>query len=175
MDAIVATGMEAGGHRPSFLDRAEDSLTGTFALVQLVARRVKVPVIAAGGIVDGAGVRAAMTLGASAAQLGTAFLACEESGATPEHRAMLFSDAPQCTVLTRAFTGRLARGIENRWTREMRDHAPFPLQSWLMGSLKRATARRTDLSSLWSGQIAPNLKHRTVSALMKALDQEIHA
>jgi nitronate monooxygenase len=68
-----------------------------------------------------------------------------------------------------------ARGMENRWTREMREHAPFPLQSWLMGSLKRATAGRIDLSSLWSGQITPNLKHRTVSALMKALDREIHA
>lgn len=80
VSAIVATGFEAGGHRPSFLARAEDSLMGTFALTQLVSQRVKVPVIAAGGVVDGRGVRAAMTLGASGAQLGTAFLACEESG-----------------------------------------------------------------------------------------------
>jgi nitronate monooxygenase len=91
VDLIVATGFEAGGHRPSFLARAEDSLMGTLALTPLVADRVKAPVISAGGIGDGRGVRAVLTLGAQAAQLGTAFLACEESGASPEHRAALCS------------------------------------------------------------------------------------
>jgi nitronate monooxygenase len=173
VEIIVATGMEAGGHRPSFIESAEDSLTGTFALVQLVAARVKAPVIAAGGIVDAKGVRAALALGAAGAQVGTAFLACEESGASAAHREALFSPAAQRTRLTRAFTGRLARGIENRWVREMKDRArelsPFPLQSWFLSHLRAATAGRTDLVSLWSGQIAPNLQHRSAAALMDAL------
>jgi nitronate monooxygenase len=172
VDAIVVTGMEAGGHRPSFLASAETSLTGTFALIQLVAPRVKAAVIAAGGIADRRGVDAALMLGADGAQLGTAFLACEESGATPEHRAALWSPAARRTTLTRCFTGRLARGMENRWTRELgllQNLAPYPLQSWFMSGLRRATAGRTDLVSLWSGQIAPNLRQRTTAALMTSL------
>lgn len=177
VDLIVATGAEAGGHRPSFLDTAEASLHGTFALVQLVSRRVKVPVIAAGGIADAAGIRAAMLLGAQAAQVGTAFLACEESGTNSEHRALLFDEAARRTTLTRAFTGRLARGIRNRWTEEMREHEaslpPFPLTGWFTSQLRAAAmaAGRTDLVSLWSGQIAPNLEYREAAALMRSLVQ----
>jgi nitronate monooxygenase len=176
VDLIVATGLEAGGHRVAFLARPEDSLMGTFALVQLCAPRVRAPVIAAGGIVDAVGIRAARALGAQLAQLGTAFLACEESGATPEHRAALFSDAAFDTTLTRSFTGRLARGLSNRWTREMAAvaHAPYPLQSFFTGALRRAAQAqggeaRTELVSLWSSQVAPNLRHRTVDALIDAL------
>lgn len=175
VDAIVATGFEAGGHRPSFLAAAEASLMGTFALTPLVADRVKVPVIAAGGIVDRRGVRAATALGAAAVQLGTAFLACEESGASAEHRAMLFDAEAHDTVLTRVFTGRLARGLRNRWIDEQaRPQAPFPIQSWFVSHLKRAATQqhRTDLLSLWGGQIAPNLQHRTAGALMTSLTQE---
>ncbi len=171
-DLIVATGIEAGGHRVSFLERAEDSLFGTFALTQLVAPRVKAPVVAAGGIADGRAIRAALTLGAQAAQLGTAFLACAESGASQGHREALFSDQAQHTILTRTFTGRLARGLRNRWTEEMRAAPlPFPVQSWFMARLRPAcvAAGRTDLMSLWSGQIAPNLRHRSVPELMRAL------
>jgi nitronate monooxygenase len=174
VDLIIATGFEAGGHRPSFLARAEDSLMGTFALTQLVADRVRAPVIAAGGIADARGVRAALTLGAAAAQLGTAFLACEESGATPEHRAVLFSPASEKTVLTRAFSGRLGRGMRNRWSDEMAsrtDLPPFPIQSWFLSKLRAAVlaAHRTDLVSMWGGQIAPNLRHRSATALMQSL------
>lgn len=175
VDLIVATGFEAGGHRPSFLATAERSLMGTMSLVPLIADRVRAPVIAAGGIVDGRGVQAALSLGAQAAQLGTAFLACEESGADPAHRALLFDSAAQQTVLTRAFTGRLARGIRNRWTDEVgADPAglpPFPLQSWFVSQLKNAAFRagRTDLVALWCGQSAPNLQHRRVADLMQAL------
>ncbi len=175
VDAIVATGFEAGGHRPSFLSRAEDSLMGTMALMPLVVDRVRAPVIAAGGIVDGRGVRAARALGAAAVQLGTAFLACDESGASPGHRAALFGEGAHTTVLTRAFTGRLARGLRNRWTHEMADRlsalAPFPIQSWYVGQLKRAAvaAGRTDLVSLWGGQAAPNLRHHTADALITSL------
>lgn len=178
VDLIVATGAEAGGHRPSFLARAEDSLCGTFALTQLVASRVGIPVIAAGGIANGSGVRAAQALGAQAAQIGTAFLACEESGASKEHRELLFSDRALQTILTRAFSGRLARGLQNRWTEEFRDRTdlpPFPITSWFTSELKRAAvaAGRTDLVSLWSGQIAPNLRHRTVADLMASILEQL--
>jgi nitronate monooxygenase len=175
VDLIVASGAEAGGHRPSFLQRAEDSLIGTFSLVQLIAARVRVPVIAAGGIADAAGVRAAMALGAHAAQIGTAFLACTESGTHDLHRAQLFGEAARQTVLTRGFTGRLARGIRNAWTDAMTQAntsiAPFPVQSWFVAKLRAAAlqAGRSDLVSLWSGQIAPNLKHRHAADLMHAL------
>lgn len=178
VDLIVATGFEAGGHRPSFLAPAEDSLMGTFVLTQLVSDRVKAPVIAAGGIADGRGLRAALALGAQAVQIGTAFLACEESGATAEHRAILFSERAQHTTLTRSFTGRLARSVRNRWTEEMASHLrelpPFPMQSWFMSQLRPAAveAGRTDLVSLWGGQVAPNLRHRTASALMETLLSE---
>jgi nitronate monooxygenase len=179
VDLIVATGFEAGGHRPSFLARAEDSLMGTFALTQLVAARVKAPVIAAGGIADGRGIRAALALGAQSAQIGTAFLACTESGTTDEHREMLFGDRTQDTVLTRTYTGRLARGLRNRWIEEMTPQAatlpPFPVQSWFVSRLKAAAmkAGRTDLVPLYGGQIAPNLRHRTAPALMEALVSEM--
>lgn len=180
-DLIVATGSEAGGHRPAFLARAEDGLMGTFALTQLVSDRVRAPVISAGGIADGRGVRAAMALGASAAQVGTAFLACEESGTSEEHRKVLFADHTQRTVLTRTFTGRLARGVPNRWTNELTPRQaelpPFPIQSWFAARLRPAAVKAgiTDFVSLWSGQIAPNLKHRTVPALMAALVAETAA
>lgn len=179
VDLIVATGFEAGGHRPSFLARAEDSLMGTFALTQLVADRVRAPVVSAGGIVDGRGVRAVLALGAQGAQIGTAFLACEESAATAEHREILFSAQAEGTMLTRAFTGRLARGVRNRWTEEMADRTgefpPFPIQGWFMSKLRPAAVKagRTDLVSLWSGQGAPNLRHRTAPSLMNALLKEI--
>jgi nitronate monooxygenase len=153
VDLIVASGFEAGGHRPSFLARAEDSLMGTFALVPLVADRVKAPVIAAGGIVDRRGVAAALELGAQAAQVGTAFLACEESG-------------------------RLARGVRNRWTDEMAariaELPPFPITGFFTSILKRAAvaAGRTDLVSLWGSQAAPNLQHTRAAHLMAALTSE---
>lgn len=175
VDLIVASGLEAGGHRPTFLGRAEDSLMGTLALVPLVADRVKAPVIAAGGIVDRRGVAAARALGAGAAQLGTAFLACEESGAPAGHRELLFSARAESTTLTRALTGRLARGLSNRWTRELAAHLaelpPYPITLWFAAQLRPAAlaAGQLELVSLWSGQGAPNLRHRTAAALFHAL------
>ena len=180
VDLMVATGAEAGGHRPSFLASAEASLMGTFPLVQLVSRRVRLPVIAAGGIADARGVRAALELGAQAVQMGTAFLACEESGTTEAHRALLFSERSESTTLTRAFTGRLARGLRNRWTEELAsrsaDLPPFPITSWFVSKLRPAAvaAGRTDLVSLWSGQIAPDLRHRTATDLMRSLLSELY-
>lgn len=179
VDAIVATGFEAGGHRVSFLAHAEDSLMGTFVLTQLVGSRVGVPVIAAGGIGDGRGVRAARMLGADAAQIGTAFLACEESGTTDLHRDVLFGPRANDTVLTRAFTGRLARGVRNRWTEEMtprlHELPPFPVTAWFVSGLRQAAlaAGDAELVSLWGGQIAPDLTHRSADALMRALARDL--
>ena len=174
VDMIVASGFEAGGHRVSFLQEPEDCLTGTMALIPQVVDTVKVPVIAAGGIADGRGIAAALKLGASAAQIGTAFLACEESNATPLHRAKLFSPDARRTTLTRAFTGRLARSIHNGFIDALRGKekllAPYPVQAWLTAQLKTAAlaANRADVISLWSGQGAPLLKHRRARALLDA-------
>lgn len=160
VDAVVATGFEAGGHRVSFLRRAEDSLVGTFALVPQVVDAVDVPVIAAGGIADRRGVAAALALGAAGVQVGTAFLRTRESAATAGHRAAIEAAAETGTVLTRAMSGRLARGIPNRAMRELETAgviAPFPAQNWATGVFRAAAAARgdADLVSLWAGQAAP--------------------
>ena len=173
VDVILATGLEAGGHRPSFLRRAEDSLIGTLPLTRQIAARVRRPVIAAGGIVDGDGIRGALALGAGAAQLGTAFLACKESGTIDAHRGILFSERAHHTVLTRAYSGRLARGVANRWIAEFDKItlAPFPIHAWFMNRLKATSmaAGKEDFMSLYAGQGAPLLKHRSAAALMSDL------
>ncbi len=171
VDIIVATGFEAGGHRVAFLRAAEDSLVGTLALVPQVVDNVKAPVIAAGGIADARGVRAALALGASAVQVGTAFLACDESNISEPHREKLFSPEARDTALTRAYTGRLARGIRNRMMEEVREFVPYPAQSWFMGQIKKAAIEqnRPDLMSLWAGQSAGLLKHRSAGKLLEAL------
>ncbi len=176
VDMVVATGFEAGGHRVSFLKTAEDSLTGVFSLVPQVVDRVSIPVIAAGGIADARGVRAAMALGASGVQVGTAFLATDQSGATKHHRDRLFSSDARDTTLTKVFTGRLARGLRNRLTEELRakqnDMAPYPLQGRFMRALRAYPATgETDspFQSHWAGQSSPLLKHRDASKLLGAL------
>lgn len=175
VDVIVASGFEAGGHRVAFLAEAEQSLVGTLALIPVVVDAVRAPVVAAGGIADARGVAAALALGAGAAQIGTAFLATEESGASPEHRALLLEPPRRPTRLTRAFTGRLARGIPNRI---MDDPlvapgriAPFPYQSYLLRPVFESARRqgRTDAVSLWSGQAAALLTHRRAPDLLAAL------
>src|SRR6266404_751385 len=151
VDAIVASGFEAGGHRGSFLRSAEDSLTGTLSLVPQIVDNVDVPVIAAGGIGDVRGVIAALALGAEAVQMGTAFLACEESGASWLHREALRGRKAGHTALTKGFTGRLARGIHNRLIEELNkpgtEILPYPLQRGLVRSLSIAAeaAGRSDL------------------------------
>ena len=181
VDLIVASGMEAGGHRVSFLRSAEDSLTGTLALIPQIVDRVRAPVIAAGGIADGRGVAAALMLGAQGVQIGTAFLACEESGTTPLHREQLFSDAARYTALTRAFSGRLARGIHNEFVDDWRgcesEILPYPIQGWFAGGLRAAALEQNlpGLMSLWSGQAAPLLRHRRASELFSALVRETDA
>ena len=178
VDMIVASGFEAGGHRVSFLHAPEECLTGTMALIPQVVDTVRVPVIAAGGIADGRGIAAALKLGASAAQIGTAFLACEESNASPLHRAKLFSADAQRTTLTRAFTGRLARSIHNDFIDALKGKeqilAPYPVQAWLTAQLRSAAlaGNRADRMSLWSGQGAPLLRHRRAADLLRSLVAE---
>ena len=178
---VVASGFEAGGHRVSFLREPEECLTGTMALIPQVVDAVKVPVIAAGGIADGRGIAAALKLGASAAQIGTAFLACEESNASPLHRAKLFSADAQRTSLTRAFTGRLARSVHNNFIDALagseKTLPPYPVQAWLTAQLKAAAlaANRADVISLWSGQGAPQLRHRRAAELLHSLVEETDA
>jgi nitronate monooxygenase len=181
VDMIIASGFEAGGHRPSFLAPSENSLTGTFVLLQQIKETVRKPVIAAGGIATGKGIAAALALGADAVQVGTAFLACEESNALDIHREMLFSPASRYTVLTRAFTGRLGRGLISRISEETRgkeqSFLPFPLQTQFMSSLRQAaiTQKKWELILFWGGQIAPLLKHKKAADLMNALVEETTA
>lgn len=181
VDMIIASGFEAGGHRPSFLTDAESSVTGTFVLLQLMRKKIKTPIIAAGGIADGKGIAAALTLGASAAQIGTAFLATDESNALPIHKKMLFSDAAKYTTLSRAYTGRLGRGLTSRVSKEMTGkefgYLPFPLQTTFIAPLRKAAIeqQKWDMILFWSGQISPILKHTKAAALMNALIEETTA
>lgn len=160
VDAIVATGLEAGGHRVSFLRQAEQSLVGSISLIPQVVDAVDVPVIAAGGIADRRGVAAAFALGASGVQVGTAFLRTRQSATNDAHRAAIAATAAHDTVLTRAMSGRLARGAANRVVREIEAGgviAPFPVQNWLTGMFRAEAVRqgRGDLQSLWMSQSAP--------------------
>ena len=181
VDMIIASGFEAGGHRPSFLASAESSTTGTFVLLQQIKDKIKTPVIAAGGIANGRGVAAALALGADAAQIGTAFLACDESNALPIHRQILFSDAAKYTTLSRVFTGRLGRGITSRVAKDALGKEaqllPFPLQTQFMSSLRKAAIeqQKWDMVLFWGGQISPILKHTKAAELMQSVLEETTA
>lgn len=176
VDMVVASGLEAGGHRPAFVEEPQPrSLLSTFALLPRVRDAVSIPVIAAGGIGDRRGVAAALALGADAVQIGTAFLACEESGASALHRSLL-RDPDGCdTVLTRAVSGRLARYIRNRLTEsadQWPDPAlPYPLQLSLTRPLAKASVDRgsADFATMAAGQIAGLSRHRRAAELMASL------
>jgi nitronate monooxygenase len=179
VDAIAASGFEAGGHRGSFLRTAEDSLTGTMSLVPQIVDAVDVPVIAAGGIGDARGIIAALALGAEAVQMGTAFLACEGSGASRLHRETLVGKRAGHTGLTKGFTGRLARGVRNRLMEELNrkdaEILPYPLQRGLVRNISVAAeaAGRGDLVPMWAGQSA-NLSGGTdAEVILKKLVEEV--
>lgn len=179
VDIVVATGFEAGGHRPSFLRPAENSLMGILPLLSQVSERIKIPVIAAGGLANARTIAAAHLLGAQGFQLGTAFLACQESGASQIHRDIILSERSNNTTLSRAYTGRLARFIENDFLKIALDNhfqsLPYPAQNHLLKSLKMASLEknRADITPLYAGQGAPLLKHNNVKDLMKYLITEI--
>lgn len=175
VDMVVATGSDAGGHRVSFTGPPTSLLMGTFSLLPQVRDAVRIPVIAAGGIADARGVAAAMALGADAVQIGTAFLACEESNAGAPHHLALHAANKPATALTTGFSGRLARGLRNELMATLDAHPedilPYPWQNWLTGVLKQAaiTQNRPDLMSLWSGQAVGLVRHRHVAAFMQSL------
>ena len=160
VDAIIAQGVEAGGHRGMFLSEDLTTQVGTLALVRQIVKAVAVPVIAAGGIADATGVASALALGAAAVQIGTAYMLCPEATTSAVHRAALRSDASRHTALTNVFTGRPARGIVNRFMREtgpINGGAPqFPVAAAAMLPLRAAAEARGsgDFSPLWSGQDA---------------------
>jgi nitronate monooxygenase len=175
VDAVIAQGVEAGGHRGMFLAEDIGTQVGTFALVPQVVKAVKVPVIAAGGIADARGVAAALALGASGVQVGTAYLLCPEVTTTPMHRAALKSDAARVTVLTNVFTGRPSRGIVNRIMRELGPISPlapqFPLAAPAIAPLraKAESLGSGDFSPLWSGQNASGCREVPAAELTREL------
>ncbi|NMO94914.1 NAD(P)H-dependent flavin oxidoreductase [Paenibacillus lemnae] len=179
MDMVVVQGSEAGGHRGNFIDNHEDSLIGLMSLIPQVAECVSIPVIAAGGIMNGRGVIAAMILGAEAVQMGTAFLTCTESGAHDIHKEAILNAQEDQTTLTRAFSGKWARGIKNNFISEMKDHErllpDFPIQNMLTQRIRKTGSeqRNPEFMSLWSGQSPGLAQHQTVKKLMRDIVSEM--
>ena len=180
VDAVIAQGLEAGGHRGHFLSHDLTRQLGTFALLPQIVSAVKIPVIAAGGIADAAGVAAAMRLGASAVQVGTVYMLCDEALTSPLHRAALKnknleSANSQHTTLTNLFTGRPARGIVNRLMQELSaisDKSPeFPLATGAIAPLRTAAEKigSNDFSPLWSGQNASGCREIGAAELTRRL------
>ena len=180
-DFVCAQGMEAGGHRGTFIGGYAESLLGTIVLVPQIVDAVKIPVIAAGGLMDGRGIAAALMLGASAAQLGTAFLRCAESGIHPAWKEAIRTANDTGTRVTRAFSGRMARGVENAFMRRMAAHEDevpaYPVQNALTGELRAVAARsgKTDYMSLWAGQGAALSRSLPAAELVAQLDVEVRA
>ena len=181
VDAIVAQGAEAGGHRGTFTGSFESGQVGTMALVPQTADAVSVPVIASGGIADGRGIAAALALGAAAVQMGTAFLTCDEAGIPEAYKAAILRAAEHETRITRAFSGRPARGIVNRFMDEMEGRAdhilPFPLQNALTRPLRTQAGSqgRAEFLSLWAGQALRLARRQSAAALVARLAAETEA
>lgn len=178
VDAIVTQGSEAGGHRGTFSGSFEAGLVGTIALVPQVVDAVGVPVIASGGIMDGRGIAAALALGASAVQMGTAFLTCHEAGIPDAYKEAILAAHENETRLTRAFSGRPARGIVNRFMAEIDGASesilPFPLQNALTRPLRSAAAKqgRAEFLSLWAGQAVRLARRQSAAELVARLVKE---
>jgi nitronate monooxygenase len=178
-DAVVASGVEAGGHRGTFLGPQEEATLKARELWPLVAQSIRIPVIAAGGIMTGVDISDALALGAKAVQMGTAFLATDESGIHPAYRQRLLAGGDVKTRLTRAFSGRYARGIENRFMKQMagvESQVPaYPVQNALTGSIRAAAAVKGDpeLMSLWAGAEVGRARALSVAQLMQTLVAEM--
>jgi len=183
VDAVVTQGSEAGGHRGSFATGFEASMVGTISLVPQVVDAVRIPVIASGGIMDGRGIAAALALGAQAVQLGTAFLTCDEAGIPDAYKQAILKAGEHETRITRAFSGRPARGIVNRFMTEVERNAgpdavlPFPFQNSLTRPLRSAAARqgRAEFLSLWAGQGVRLARRQPAAQLVARLAREIDA
>ena len=180
-DAVIASGVEAGGHRGTFIGRQEDATLSAQALWPAVAQAVEIPVIAAGGIMTGADIRQALALGAAAVQMGTAFLVTDESGIHPAYKQRLIGAQGQPTRLTRSFSGRYARGIENRFMRQMApveaQVPPYPIQNALTGSIRAAASAHndTELMSLWAGTGVARARPMPAEKLIALLASELQS
>lgn len=178
-DAIVASGVESGGHRGTFIGEQSAAVMGALDLLPAVLAAVKIPVISAGNIMNGREIRERLSMGAAAVQMGTAFLVTDESGIHPAYKERLLTTQGNPTRLTRAFSGRYARGIENRFMREMagveRDMPPYPVQNALTGSIRAEAAKRGDpeLMSLWAGTGVAKCRAMPTAKLMQTLIAEI--
>ena len=177
-DAVVAQGSEAGGHRATFAAPFEAAMVGTVALVPQVVDAVRIPVIAAGGIMDGRGIAAALALGAAAVQMGTAFLGADEATLAPGFLRALAEADDVSTVVTRAFSGRHARGIRNAFVEQTEGAGvaplPFPLQNALTRPMRNAAVRqdRTDAISMWAGQAARLVRRAPAADIVRRLVDE---
>jgi len=177
VDAIIAQGWEAGGHHGFYLEENTAGI-GTMALVPQLVDAVSVPVIAAGGIADGRGIAAAMALGAAGVQIGTAFMTCGESSVPDAHQASLMASDGSNTALTKAFSGRPARGIQNRYLKDLlpveQELPDFPLMNTLTGPLRKKSAENNapDFIAQWSGQAVGLNRKTTVSELINDLVEE---
>jgi len=180
VDAVIAQGYEAGGHRGLFDPAAQDDRLGTLALTRVLTRKLEVPVIAAGGIMDGAGIAAALQLGAVAAQLGTAFIGCPESSADEGYRAALRSEAALHTVMTAAISGRPARCLPNQFTRlgesvSVREIPSYPIAYDAGKALHAAAKAKSDFGygAQWAGQGAPLARAMPTADLVRELAAEL--
>lgn len=179
-DFIVAQGIEAGGHRGTFdPEPAHDESLGVEALVTALARQVRLPIVAAGGLMDGADIRRVIDRGAVAAQLGTAFLCCDESGASAAHKEFIRGQPHRGTAYTRAFSGRRAQGLRNDFIERMQGQPvlPFPLQNTLTGPLRQAAALANDghYQSLWAGTAYGRARQLPAAELVRVLAREFKA
>lgn len=178
VDVIIAQGSEAGGHRGSFLDMNNEAYVGTMALIPQIVDAVSCPVIAAGGIMDGRGMAAGLMLGASAVQLGTAFLTVNESGANKIHRQAILASSDTDTKITKAFSGKSARGFKNEMMLELETvcegFPPYPIQHVLTSDIRKEAARQGDkeMISMWAGQASPLAQERSASELVRCLVEE---
>ncbi|TGL58733.1 NAD(P)H-dependent flavin oxidoreductase [Leptospira sarikeiensis] len=179
VDWIVAQGIEAGGHRGIFSASSEDQMIGLFPLTRSLTQKLRIPVISAGGIMDGAGIAAVLALGAQAAQLGTAFLLCDEAGTSEPYRKALLDQKDRKTKTTRVFSGRIARGLENRFMKEMEKDPdvilPFPAQNVFTRDIRKRSSELgiSDFLSLWSGQGIDLIRQMKAEELVSVLFEEL--
>lgn len=178
MDMVVVQGCEAGGHRGNFMNDFQESLIGLMSLVPQVVDNVRIPVISAGGIMDGRGLMASLCLGAKGVQMGTAFLTCVESGAHKVHKEAVLQSNEDQSVLTRVFSGKWARGIKNKFISKMQEHETsfpdFPIQNALTQDIRKKSASQNnkEFMSLWAGQSPRLAKNQTVETLIKNIITE---
>lgn len=180
IDVVVAQGSEAGGHRGSFLKDTNNSLIGLMSLIPQVSDAVNIPVIAAGGIMDSRGFMASMFLGAKAVQMGTAFLTCEESGAHPLHKEAILQSKEDEIILTRSFSGKKARGINNQFIRHMAERESelpeYPIQHYLTSMIRKTASmeQNKEFMSLWSGQSPRLARKQTVEELIHRIMEGVY-